>query len=360
MSGKLAIIILSLITLCACTHSLSKFYPEIIPKKSETIISVGEQTAHQVNLVYLGAGNMVLEQNGEAIITDPFFSNQKLLKLLGKIKSSPQLYNTWKTNYEYFLSPSVVQAGLVSHTHYDHAMDLPLLLEDRYFTNLKVVYGNNYLPQILQNFQKEGVNLATFTQDQVYDPTGGSDKSYQWISVTPRIRFLPILSNHAPHTKKKLYMDKPLDAEYFDEHLIYSNSKSKAFKWSTGETYSFLVDFIDTDTLRVFIQTSASQHPFGFPPLEVIDKKKVDVAVLCYASALNVDNYPNAIVNYIKLNKLIFVHWEDFFRTPDSFHDQRLVRRTNPKKVRERVNKLGKPNDYFMMPKPGTRIKIKY
>jgi hypothetical protein len=156
-------------------------------------------------------------------------------------------------------------------------------------------------------------------------------------------------------------MDKPLNEDYFDEHLIYSNSKTKAFKWSTGETYSFLVDFIDTDTLRVFIQTSASQHPYGFPPLDQVKKeKKVDVAILCYASAPNVGNYPNAIVDLLEPKKIIFVHWEDFFREPSSFDDQRLVRRTNPKKVRERVNKLGKPNDYFMMPKPGTRIKIKY
>jgi hypothetical protein len=360
MSTRFAIIIMAVFALSACTHSLSKFYPEIIPKTSEAILSVREKSNHQVNLVYLGAGNMVLEQNGEAIITDPFFSNQKLLKLLGKVKSNPQLYSTWKTNFEYFLSPAVVRAGLVSHTHYDHAMDLPLLLEDRYLTNLNVAYGNSYLPQILQNFDKEGVNLSALSQHQVYNPAVGSDTDYQWISVTPRIRFLPILSNHAPHTKKKLYMDKPLDAEYFDEHLIYSNSKTKAFKWSTGETFSFLVDFIDTDTLRVFIQTSASQHPFGFPPPDEIKKKNVDVAVLCYASALNVDNYPNALISLIKPVKLVFVHWEDFFRTPESFHDQRLVRRTKPKKVREQVDKLGKPNDYFMMPKPGTRIKIKY
>ncbi|HEY5692707.1 MAG TPA: hypothetical protein VIS49_14725 [Cyclobacteriaceae bacterium] len=360
MPTRLFIVIVPLIALSGCTHSLSKFYPEIIPKNSETILSVSGQSNHQVNLVYLGAGNMVLEQNGEAIITDPFFSNQKLLKLLGKVKSNTQLFSTWKTNYQYFLSPSVVRAALVSHTHYDHTMDLPLLLEDRYFTNLKVVYGNSYLPQILQNFNKQGVNLSELSKNQVYDPTGGSGKDYQWISVTPRIRFLPILSNHAPHTKKKLYMDKSLDAEYFDEHLIYSNSKTKAFKWSTGDTYSFLVDFIDTDTLRVFIQTSASQHPFGFPPSYEIKKKKVDVAILCYASALNVDNYPNALINFVKPKKLVFVHWEDFFRAPESFHDQRLVRRTNPKKVREQIDKLGKTNDYFMMPKPGTRIKIKY
>lgn len=352
------ILFLALIS-TGCTHSISKFYPEIVPQKSEATLSVRSDAKSEMNIVYLGSGNLVLERNGEAIITDPFFSNQKLLKLLGKVKSNPSLYNTWKTNFEYFLSPSVVQAGLVSHTHYDHAMDLPLLLEDRYFTNMKVVYGNDYLPKMMQNFEKEGVRLAALTKDQVHDPRF-ADSAYEWISVSSSIRVLPILSDHAPHTKKKLYMDKPLDEEHFEERLIYSNSKTKAFKWSTGETYSFLVDFLGADTLRVFLQTSASQHPFGFPPTEELEKKGIDLAIICYASALNVDAYPNKLVDFIKPDKLMFVHWEDFFRTPKSFHDQRLVRSTNPKKVRKRINQLGKPNDYFMMPKPGTRVKVKY
>ncbi|MGB4973690.1 MAG: hypothetical protein WBO32_13580, partial [Cyclobacteriaceae bacterium] len=182
MLKYLTIIVLASLT--ACTHSVSKFYPEIVPKKSEAVLSVSPDAKNEMSIVYLGSGNLVLERNGEAIITDPFFSNQKLMKLLGKVKSNPSLYNTWKTNFEYFLSPSVVQAGLVSHTHYDHAMDLPLLLEDRYLTNMKVVYGNAYLPKIMQNFEKEGVRLASLTKEQVYDPRS-SDRAYEWISVAP-------------------------------------------------------------------------------------------------------------------------------------------------------------------------------
>lgn len=357
---KLNLAVVLLIGLASCSHPITKFYPEIVPKKSNVVLPIQPITHHEVNIVYLGCGNLVFEQNGEALVTDPFFSNQKLLKLLGKVQTKPLRYGTWKTNFEYFLSPSVVQGGLVSHTHYDHTMDLPLLLEDRYFTNLKTVYGNAYFPKIMQNFSDEGVRLAALSNDQVYDPTAKADKSYEWISISSHIRFLPILSNHAPHSGKKLFMDKPLKGEYFDEHLIYSNSKTNAFKWSTGETFSFLVDFIGTDTLRVFIQTSASQHPFGYPPQAELEKKKVDLAVLCYASALNVDQYPNALVNYIQPRKLMWVHWEDFFRTPKSFNDQRLVRGTNPRKVRKRIDQLGKPKDFFLMPKPGTRIKVKY
>ncbi|MCB0489708.1 MAG: MBL fold metallo-hydrolase [Cyclobacteriaceae bacterium] len=353
---------LILITLLgtACTHSISKFYPEIVPAKSDVPLVVNSGGKSQMNLVYLGCGNMILEHDGEAIMTDPFFSNQKLLKLLGKIKSNPTRYNTWKTNLEYFLSPSVVNAALVSHTHYDHAMDLPLMLEDRYFNSMRQVYGNSYLPKMMQHFSEEGSEIHGLSGSQVYDPTMANDQNYEWISTSSHIRFLSIHSNHAPHTKKKLYMDKPLDENYFEENLIYSNSKTKAFKWTNGETYSFLVDFIGSDTLRVFIQTSASQYPNGFPPKSELLKKPVDLAIICYASGLNVDNYPKALFDFVQPRKMMLVHWEDFFRTPKSFEDQRLVRRTNPRKMRKQIDALKKKSDYFIMPRPGTRVKITY
>ncbi len=346
--------------LSSCTHYVTKFYPEIIPEKSEAVFPVAPTGKHKVNIVYLGCGNLVLEQNGEAILTDPFLSNQKLLKLLGRIKSHPIKYNTWKTNFEYFLSPAVVNTGLVSHTHYDHMMDLPMMLEDRYFLNLKAVYGNAYFPKMMKHFANEGTSMVDLKDSQVFNPTVPSDQSFDWIEVSKRIRFLPILSSHAPHTKKKLYMDKPLDEDHFDENLIYSNSKTKALKWTTGDTYSFLIDFVDTDTLRVFVQTSASLYPDGFPPQSELDKKNVDLAIICYASGMNVKDYPKALVNHIQPKKLMLVHWEDFFRTPKSFNDQRLVRRTNPRKFRKRIDELGKANDYFIMPKPGTKVVVNY
>lgn len=343
----------------SCTHSIAKFYPEIVPSKSDAKVVVGDGDSH-LNIIYLGCGNMVLEKNGEGIMTDPFFSNQPLLKMLGKIQSDPKKFNTWKSNLEYFLSPSVVKVGLVSHSHYDHLMDLPLLVEQRYFTNMNRVYGNSYMPLMMQNFADEKVGFQSLNDEQVFNPTVANDSEYGWIEVSQGIRFLPILANHAPHVGKKLFMNKPLNAQYFDDHLIYSTSKTKAFKWPTGESYSFLVDFIDRDTLRVFVQTSASQPPYGFPPQAELTQKEVDLAIICYASSLNVDNHPKALVDYVRPKKVIFVHWEDFFRSPKSFNDQRLVRGTNPKKVHKRINEMSKPASFFTMPKPGTRIDVRY
>jgi hypothetical protein len=357
-----AIAVATILMLNSCAHSVSNFYPEIIPNKTNVTLPLKKDGKHSVNLTYLGVGNMIIEQDGDAIVTDPFFSNQKFTKTFGKVQTKPVLYELWKNRLQSQASRASVRAGLVSHTHYDHVMDLPTLLQAHYFNKMETVYGNSYLPQMMVNFIKEGVRLEGLSNEQIFQPTITNDQTYEWISVTPRIRFLAIESKHAPHTKKKLYMSKPLDPEYFKNNLIWPADKLKTKKWTVGTTYSFLVDFIaqDHDTLRMFIQTSASQFPYGKPPAAELKKKKVDIAVLSYALMLNVKDYPKAIVKDIDPAKLIIVHWEDFFSEPRSDDDVKLVRKTSPKKARKRFDELGKKKDFFMMPKPGTKVQITY
>jgi L-ascorbate metabolism protein UlaG (beta-lactamase superfamily) len=332
------------VLLMSCGHKITKFYPEIIPKKSNTTLQIGKTGKHTVNLTYLGCGNMIFEQDGDAIVTDPFFSNQKFMKLMGKVQTKPDLFGVWKNNVQTHASKGNVRAALVSHTHYDHVMDLPTLLQTHYFNNMQTVYGNSYLPQMMVNFQKEGVQFKVLNNE--------------WVQLNPRIRFLAIESGHAPQTKRKLYGNGDFDAEYFKENLVWPADKIKTKKWTTGKTYSFLVDFIQGDTIRFFIQTSASQYPAGRPPKEELNKKKVDVAVLCYASTMNVSDYPTAIVKDLDPSKLVIVHWEDFFREPTSDDNYKLVRKTNPKKARKRFDELGKKKDFFVMPRPGTKIQV--
>jgi hypothetical protein len=359
---RLFFVIAAMFMLASCAQKVSKFYPEIVPGKSNVTLPLNKDGKHAVNLTYLGCGNMIIEQDGDAIVTDPFFSNQKITAVAGKVQSKPVLYDLWKNRLQAQASRGSVRAALVSHTHYDHVMDLPTLLQGHYFNKMETVYGNSYLPQMMVNFIKEGVKLEGLSNEQIFQPTIANDQAYEWINVTPRIRFLAIESNHAPHTRRKLYMSKPLDPEYFKENLVWPSDKIKTKKWTVGTTYSFLVDFISqqNDTLRMFIQTSASQYPYGRPPAAELKKKKVDVAVLCYALTLNVKDYPKAIVKDVDPAKLIIVHWEDFFREPTSDDNVKLVRKTNPRKARKRFDELGKKKDFFAMPRPGTKIQITY
>jgi L-ascorbate metabolism protein UlaG (beta-lactamase superfamily) len=344
MINRFAFFLLACVVFTSCSHKIESFYPEIVPKKTNVTLPIGKTGNHTVNLTYLGCGNMILEQDGQAIVTDPFFSNQKLTKLLGKIGTKQSLFDLWKSNLQAQAPKGSVRAGLVSHTHYDHVMDLPTLLQSHYFNNMHAVYGNSYLPQMMVNFTKEGVQVLECPTD--------------WVQVTPGIRFLAIKSEHAPQTKRKLWANGPLDASYFKENLVWPHDRIKAKKWTTGTTYSFLVDFIQGDTIRFFIQTSASRYPAGRPPKAELDTKKVDVAVLCYASTTNVEGYPKSIVKELDPSKMVIVHWEDFFREPTTDDAVRLVRKTNPKKARKRFDELGKKKDFFVMPKPGTKIQV--
>ncbi len=197
---RIFIIMLVIMSLFSgCSHHVSKFYPEIIPKKFETTLTLNPQANQTLNILYLGCGNLVLEKEGDAIITDPFFSNQKVLKLIGRIKTNPDRYSSWKETLESHLLPNSIKAGLVAHTHYDHVMDLPIMLHEHYFSKMDTVYGNPYLPQMLQHFKNEGPKLVGLHEKQISNPNEPNDSRYQWITISPKIRFLAIESNHAPH-----------------------------------------------------------------------------------------------------------------------------------------------------------------
>lgn len=350
---------LAIVTLTVrCTHRVSRFYPEIMNKKMIVSLPMKANQKDKLSITYFGCGNMLFEMGGESIMTDPFFSNQGVMKMIGKIRTKPDLYALWKGRLEQQAGRSTVRAVLVSHSHYDHMMDLPTLLHDHYFPKLEAVYGNENVPSILANFSKEGPRFEELTEDRAFNPNVPRDSTWQWIAISPHMRFLPIQTDHAPHTKRKLFMNKKLKPEYFKDNLVWPGDKTKPMKWTTGTSYAFLIDFIGADTLRVFVQTSASHYPNGLPPKALMDKRKVDLAIMCYASAPNVGNYPKGWVDWMEPKKLMLVHWEDFFREAKSDDDVKLVRATKPRKVRQRIDALGKKADFFIMPKPGTRVDV--
>jgi hypothetical protein len=84
------------------------------------------------------------------------------------------------------------------------------------------------------------------------------------------------------------------------------------------------------------------------------------MAFLCYANVPNVGDFPNTWITTMNPKKVVFVHWEDFFKTPPVDDSYRLVRGTKPYKVRERIDKLGRKANFYIMPKPGTRLDVTF
>ncbi len=345
-----------------CSHKItSHTFParDIIP--SSPVYALDLPGARSpIQMLYLGCGHLVIEYAGETIVTDPFFSIQSFSPG-GNIASSVDQFARYKS--------LVTASGLdmknsksvwLAHTHYDHMMDLPMMIEGGMVPPTTAIYGNSNGEEILGNFLSPNQYHSLQT---VYDP--GKSRG-TWIDSASSIRVLPIRSEHAPHMRMgplQIHLMKgDLKPGYFGKTLKTVTSKTKQNAWTEGSVYSFLVDFVQKDTIeyRIFIQTSASHYPVGLPSQELLAQRPVDVAVLCLASSNTVKPYPVDMLRALKPQKTIFIHWEDFFERA-TFGNYRLVRLTNFRKITKRMAKEGMPltKDKFVMPQPGTLITIK-
>jgi hypothetical protein len=367
---------ISLLLLTACSHDISRLrVPGLVPDALQTEIKLPSQKGKSLQVLYLGCGHMIIQQNDEAFFTDPFFSIQPGKNMVGKVQSKKEYHERWHQHINTTIGFDHVQAGLVAHTHYDHVMDLPLMLDKQDFPNLKNVYGNAYLPRMLINFKDKGVALQALTDKDVFNPCTKkpADSEYGWMPLTTHSRFLAIQTHHAPHAFGKLFMSRPMkkkQEKYFRETLTKPDAAIRNFKWTVGSSYAYLVDWFDgADTVRLYIQTSASRPPNGLPPAAELKKKKVDLVILCYASTPNVKKYPEYLLDAMKgtdYPKILMVHWEDFFTPHSAYGPAQLVPGTNPRTVVRRWKQALNVSDnaslanHITMPRPGTVVRIAY
>ncbi len=355
-----ALIVVSFL-FAGCSHKVtSHTFPalKIIPESPVYTIDLPGARS-PIQILYVGCGHLIIEYAGETVVTDPFFSIQSFSPG-GKISSDPAAFLRYKSLVTASgLDMKNAKSVWLAHTHYDHMMDLPMLLENGTLPADVGIYGNTYGAEILTNF------LSPNQYHSLEDQTNGNP-SVRWIDSTSSIRVLPIRSAHAPHLKLgpvSIHLMKgKLKSGYFEKTLTKASDETKQNAWAEGSVYSFLVDFVRRDTIeyRIFIQTSASHFPVGLPLPALLDQRPVDVAVLCLASSNTVKPYPVDMLRALKPQKTVFIHWEDFFEQA-TFGNYRLVRLTNFRKIAKRMEDAKMPltKDSFVMPQPGTLITIK-
>jgi hypothetical protein len=332
---------------------------EIIPSANTHPLDI-DGKKEPVQILYLGCGHLAIRFHQEIILIDPFFSTQGFTK--SKISSDSIAFKKYKKILAtHAFGLSTTKSLWIAHTHYDHMMDIPLLLKTGTVPSAAAIYGNAFGDDILKNFIT--TQYHPLDTSEVYDPensTGG-----KWFNASSSIRVLPIRSDHAPHYK---FLGIPIhlmlgdiNPLYFESSLKEPYDKTKRNNWKEGVTYSYLIDFMHDERIdtRIFVQTSGSHFPLGMPPAEELKKRQVDVAFLCVASANYVKPYPIQVMDTLKAQKTIFIHWEDFFRDPLDFN-ARFVRFSNFRKLHRRLAKSGYPitKDRYVMPRPGTLLTI--
>jgi hypothetical protein len=265
--------------------------------------------ARYVEMRYFGNGGWLIRRDRDVIATAPFVSNPVGAEIYVPARSDvARIENTVPAMPD-------VEAMLIGHTHYDHAMDLPYIM--RTLAPQAKLYGSKTAKQLLGK---------TLGQARIVDVTEGGgaadgETPGRWFPTPDTsVRFMPLLSTHAPHVLgfiKVVSWKKSLDRDLEEAEL-----PTVPAEWPEGETVAFLIDFLRPDKtveFRVYYQDAAAHLGKGtLPKLSPPDDVPVDVAILCVAGFSQVPGNPEGILRNVKPRYVVGGHWEDFFsRSPD-------------------------------------------
>lgn len=283
-----------------------------------------------INMHFLGTAGVYIQGRGINFLADPFFSNPRFYSALSPFATNSNVERIQTELDRLFKQGSYalndIGPIIVSHSHYDHAMDIPYIASE---LNVGCVYGSGDLHRLLPaNISYKFCGMAGKVNKH-------SDPDVKWINASPRIRFAPIIAQHFSHFAGVMYASGH----------AYGPAKSLS-DWKLGDTYSYVIDILSDDdakgpVFRIFYMPSAATYPVGAPPAAVLnDKKKIDLAIIGAAQLEKDTTYPGSLLATIDPKYVMLVHWENFF---DGYKSRpRTNFRVDPKEIEKRIKAVPK------------------
>ena len=275
-------------------------------------------------LTYLGVGGWLLRWEKQALMFAPSFSNPAFPPLF----VSPDQ----RRIADAMPAASDVTVILIGHSHYDHLLDVPYVMQA--IAPKALAFGTANTGHILAaaglkpRFRDVGHCVVAVERRGRAHPAIEPGK---WIRHG-RFRFMAIQSEHAPHFAGIDF----LGGGSYDKDL--KRLPKRARGWPSGPILAWLVDVLDDadrPVYRLHYQDSASNPPYGFPPI-LQDGKAIDVSIISGASVDQVALYPDALLEVARPRRLLIGHWEDFFAN-DLKGEPRLLRGQNQAKLLSRL-----------------------
>ncbi len=157
-------------------------------------------------------------------------------------------------------------------------------------------------------------------------------------------RFMPLRSDHAPHLYGLRYAHGTVE-ESWD---TWDGKKVRSML--DGLTLNFLIDLLDGEEIafRMFYQGSVSPSGVGYPPAGEIERRAVDLAILCAPPYWLVEGYPEGILAATRASHALTIHYEDFMQPSD--RSLRFVRSLTD----TRVDRLLRRIEVAMLARPAT------
>ncbi|MCZ2393333.1 MAG: MBL fold metallo-hydrolase [Chitinophagales bacterium] len=251
-----------------------------------------------IEIDYLGTSCFIITYKGHTYLNDPFFSNPNFLELVsGKYPNRDTLINS--------LIPQKENISLITitHGHYDHCLDFPSFMP--YFNNRAKIVASSSALLSLSPWIKNNKDLLQYPIERMAKPNWiySSDKTF---------RIYPIHSEHQPHIGRiKLLTgayEKPL-----------AQAPGPVWQWLEGHTYSYLLDVMDNDTIVKRLLIASGEIPMSsLEKLHELDQEKqIDLLFYPYWHKEKCGTKFEEAYQKLKPQKVIFHHWNNFFRDPN-------------------------------------------
>ena len=229
-----------------------------------------------LRVTFLGVSTLLIENGTTAIMTDGFFSRPgKLLVLGGHIAPNRPM-----------IKAALDQAGVTklaavfcAHSHYDHALDAPVVAE---LTGAMLV-GSESTANI-----GRGCELP---EEQIHVVTPGEPMMFGAFTVTLTE------SIHSPNAHFEGTIDEPLFPP------------AKASAYSMGECYSIRIEH---GRRAILVHASANAIPRSLTGqrAEVV---YLGIAPLGKQPDAFLENYWRDVVEQVGAKRVVAIHWDDFF-----------------------------------------------
>lgn len=240
-------------------------------------------SVHGLTVKFFGVSTLLLDDGQDQILIDGFFSRPSLWQVLSRpIQSDRLLLEQLVQRHEL----SRTKAILVSHSHYDHVLDVPALLE--------------MLPKTALVGSPSTLNIAR-ANPKVTPQQLQSVKPWQ-LQHWGHFQITAIPSQHTPPTA--------LNDDLGEELLQPFTLPAKFSEFKEGGSFDYLIEHSGH---KILVKASTGFIPDQFKNLQV-DTLFLGIAQLSRQSNDYQQHYLAETLQTLKPKVVIPIHWDDFFQ----------------------------------------------
>jgi len=276
----------------------------LVPEPADFEVPAGVVVLH-----YYGVGGWGVRWGPTYLLTAPYFSHHSVFslfasKMLRGVQLAPDRVAV-RRGFE-GTPVSSTTAILIGHGHVDHAGDVsaffakgliegtPVLIADRSTTNELAALAPKF---------------GCIAPIEAWDPEGSVLRC-----PVPGVRITPLHHAHSPHFELAGLQVNAFGGRYDAPRRVLPR---RSDDYKIGNTWAFLIDLLDATgavVFRIHYVDAAAGPPHGMVPASLLAERDVDIHIGCVPGFEQTDEYPDALLEHLRVKYVLAGHWEDFFQ----------------------------------------------